>query len=175
MRRRFIQFLLPAVVGLNLMLPTTLLAMGLGITPGELDFQVRPGGKASQTLHVINQSDVAQHFEVYAEGEAADWIAIAPSEFQLDTGQIEPVALEVRPPVTAKLRDYETTVCVVTLQPDSPLHLGAGIKVQAHISVAVPLLATMSSWPAPLWAAIVAALAIAAFIVLRRKRSRTAA
>jgi hypothetical protein len=109
---------------------------------------------------------------VYAEGESAAWFSIEPGEFALDAGEVRAVTLVVAPPVTTRVRQYEATICVVTLQPDTDLRLGAGIRVQAHINVAVLVLSAMSGTSWPTWAGAAAGIVIVGALARRRRPSR---
>ena len=156
-------------------IPPSIGAMGLGVIPGRLDFHVRPGGTETQTLHVVNQSDAPSHFEVYVEGEWTDWFAVAPGEFILHGGEVKAVEIALATPLTAKLQEYEATVCVVTLQPDSDLRLGAGIRIPARARVTVlGLSATTVRW----WLAgalATAGLTIAIVVAFKRRHHRACA
>ncbi len=156
------------VVMLAAVIPASVRAVGLGVTPGRMDFTVRPGGTEVQTLRVINQSNGPSRFEVYVEGQHAEWFTVTPGEFILDAGEIIGVEIAVTPPVTVRPQSCELSICVLTLPPDSELRLGAGVKVPAHVQVAfgTPIMAVQ--W----WivsAAIVLAAAIVTAMLLRRK------
>jgi len=110
------------------------LALGLGVTPGKLDFTTPPGGTATKTLHVINQSDRESLFRVYIEGEYQEWFLITPGEFILPPQQSKGVEIMVTPPLAA-LGEHEFSICVVSLPPGSDLRIGAGIKVSAHVQI----------------------------------------
>lgn len=114
--------------------PSQTLAVGLGVTPGKLDFTVRPGGTEVQTLHVINQSNRESEFRVYVEGKYEKWFLISPGEFTLPPKQSKGVEIVVTPPLTA-LGEHEFSICVVSLPPGSDLRIGAGIKVSAHVQI----------------------------------------
>lgn len=128
----YISALLPLLI-LSL-LPTPLLAVGLGVTPGKLDFTVHAGGTESQTLTVLNQSDHDAEFQVYVEGGDVDWLTVTPNEFTLSPAQSHGIEIAVAPPLLAR-GEHEFSLCVVSLAPESDLRIGAGIKVPVHIQV----------------------------------------
>jgi len=116
------------------MFPSQVLALGLGVAPGKLDFSVRPGGTEMKTLNVINQSNQESLFRVYVEGEFEEWFLISPGEFTLAPQQSKGVEIVVAPPLTAS-DEHDFSICVVSLPPGSDLRIGAGIKVPAHVQI----------------------------------------
>lgn len=117
-----------------IMFPSQVLALGLGVAPGKLDFSVRPGGTEAKTLNVINQSNQESLFRVYVEGEYEEWFLITPGEFTLASRQSKDVEIVVAPPLTAS-DEHDFSICVVSLPPGSDLRIGAGIKVPAHVQI----------------------------------------
>ncbi len=141
--------LLASLAILVLPLPAPALAMALGVSPGKMEFSVRPGGIQMQTLQVVNQAGVSSQFQVYVEGEHKEWFKIAPSEFILDAQGTGDVEITLAPPLTAKPQDYEFAICVISLPAGSGLRLGAGVKVPTHVELTeLPLMAI----PLPLMA-----------------------
>jgi hypothetical protein len=122
----------------SLLLPYQALGVGVGAAPSELDFSIRPGGSATETLHVINTGDSEAHYRVYVEEDYEGWFDIVPVEFSL-----APQAnLETHITVSAPLfsfGDHSTHVNVVTANSQLELGVGAGIKVPTHIRVSNPL------------------------------------
>jgi len=154
------------------------LAVGVGVTPGKMEFRVYPGGMKAQTLSVINPSDEESQFVVYVEGEHEEWFRITPSEFTLGPHEVRGVEVAVAPPlstfVTAEHHDF--SVCVVSLPPGEDLNLGAGARVAAHVQLrGLPYLWSWgSSLMAVQWWIVTAVLAIAlvaAVVVWRRRRA----
>ena len=120
---------------ITILIPSPALAMGLGVTPGKMNFNVRPGGNEFQILYIINQSDRPSDFEVYIEGKNVKWFKVTPDEFSLGAHEVNGVEIVLSPPLTAKPQQYEFSVCVVSLPPGSDLRLGAGIKVPAQVQI----------------------------------------
>jgi len=110
---RVLRLILLSVVLSLIIFPSQVLALGLGVTPGKLDFTT---------------------FRVYIEGEYQEWFLITPGEFILPPQQSKGVEIMVTPPLTA-LGEHEFSVCVVSLPPGSDLRIGAGIKVSAHVQI----------------------------------------
>jgi P pilus assembly chaperone PapD len=125
--------LLP-LIGL-LLAASSALALSVGVTPGKLDFKVRPGGTAMQTLNIINQSDQAAQFQVYLEGGHEGWFEITPAEFTLGAGEVREVEIAVATSLLTAAGDHDFTVCVLCLAPEAELRVGAGVKVPAHVQV----------------------------------------
>jgi len=143
------------------------LALSVGVSPGKLAFHVRPGNTGINTLYVINQDDEASDFEVYAEGEKAEWFTITPGEFTLGGQEQEAVEITLSPPLSAGPEEYDITICVVSLTPGSDLRIGAGIKVSAHVQVtALPVMA-FQWWIVS--AVILIIIATGVFILWRRR------
>ena len=120
---------------ITILIPSSVWSMGLGVSPGKMEFSVRPGGTESQILQIINQSDSPSDFEVYVEGENAEWFKVTPGEFTLGANEVNEVEIVLSPPLTAEPQQYELSVCVISLPPGSDLRLGAGIKVPTQVQV----------------------------------------
>ena len=170
LHRLFRPILALSVVGWLLLFPTlALAALGIGVTPGKLEFSVRPGGTEVQTLHVVNQSNRISEFRLYVEGEYEEWFVISPGEFTLPPQQNRAVEIAVAPPFTAT-NEHDFAICVVSLPPGSALRIGAGVKVPVHVQV--------NEYPMALIAGGgVAALAVIAgtiALIWRRRRARYA-
>jgi hypothetical protein len=146
---------------------SSVLALSVGVTPGKMAFSVRPGGTGTNTLQVINQDSQASDFEVYIEGEKAGWFRVTPEKFTLDGQGQEAVEIALAPPLTAAPREYDVTVCVVSLTPGSDLRIGAGIRVPAHVQVTELPIMAFQWWLVA--AVILVILIIGAFILWRRR------
>lgn len=153
--------LLSVVLSL-IIFPSQVLALGLGVAPGKMEFSVRPGGTEVQTLNVINQSDRESIFRVYIEGEFEEWFLISPGEFTLAPQQSKGVEIVVAPPLTAS-DEHDFSICVVSLPPGSDLRIGAGVKVPTHVQILeFPVAIILGSG--------VTALAVLAGILIWRRR-----
>ncbi len=149
--------------------PSQVLALGLGVTPGKLDFSVRPGGTEVQTLNVINQSNQESLFRVYVEGEFEEWFLISPGEFSLAPQQSKGVEIVVAPPLTAS-DEHDFSICVVSLPAGSDLRIGAGVKVPAHVQILeYPVALILEGGIATL-----ALVVLASILIRRRQRTRNA-
>ena len=149
--------------------PSQVLALGLGVTPGKLDFSVRPGGTEAKTLNVINQSNQESLFRVYVEGEFEEWFLISPGEFSLAPQQSKGVEIVVAPPLTAS-DEHDFSICVVSLPAGSDLRIGAGVKVPAHVQILeYPVALILEGGIATL-----ALVVLASILIRRRQRTRNA-
>ena len=97
--------LLLSIIGL-LSFSSLALAAGVGVTPGKMEFRVRPGGVEKKTLCVINPSDEESQFLVYVEGEHEEWFKITPSEFTLGPQETRDIEVAVAPPFTAFIASW---------------------------------------------------------------------
>ena len=135
LHRLFRPILALSVVGWLLLFPTlALAALGIGVTPGKLEFSVRPGDTEVQTLHVTNQSNRISELQVYVEGEYEEWFVISPGEFTLPPQQSRAVEIAVALPFTAT-DEHDFSICVVSLPRGSALRIGAGVKVPVHVQI----------------------------------------
>ena len=140
--------------------PPSALAIGVGVTPSELNFNIRSGGSSNAVLYVINTGGNETRYKVYAD---EGWFSISPAEFSLAPQANREVQITASPPLFS-LSNYSTYVYVVAVNPSSQLQVGTGIKVPIHIH--------MANWP--LWIAIgvAAALLVALIISLTRRRRK---
>jgi P pilus assembly chaperone PapD len=111
------------------------LALSVGVAPGRMEFKVRPGGTAVQTLNVINQSDQPSQFQVYVEGGNEGWFDINPAQFTLNAGEAKGVDIAVAPSLFTAASDHDFDMCIVCLPPEAELRVGAGVKVPTHVQV----------------------------------------
>ncbi len=138
-------------------------AIGVGAAPSELDFSIRLGGSATETLHVINTGDNEAEYRVYSEEKYKNWFDIAPNEFTLTPNEVKEVQITVSPPLLS-VGDHAAYIYVAATNPSPQLGVGAGIKVPVHLHIA--------SWPLYVAIGMVALLAaLAAFLVWRRSRA----
>lgn len=146
------------------------LAVGVGVTPGKMEFRVHPGGTEAQTLSVVNPSDEESQFRVYVEGEYGEWVKITPGVFTLGPQETRGIEVAVAPPLAAltTTKHHDFSVCVVSLTPGEDLNLGAGVRVAAHVQLLWFPLVAIQWWLA---AAVLAAALVTAVIIRRRRRA----
>ncbi|NQT31636.1 MAG: hypothetical protein HQ588_04805 [Deltaproteobacteria bacterium] len=157
--------LLP-IIGLVLAAASAL-ALSVGVAPGRMDFEVRPGGTEVQTLNIINQSDQASQFQVYVEGGNEGWFEITPAEFTLNAGEVRGVEIAVAPSLFTAAGDHDFDMCILCLPPEAELRIGAGVKVPAHVQVTeFPIMALQ--W----WIASAAALLVLIIVIIVRLIAR---
>lgn len=151
------------VIAIMLLFPISLLAAGVGIAPGELEFNVYPGRSANETLYVINTGDSEAEYEIYVDEEYKDWFDIAPSEFTLVPAGVKEVEVIASPPLFSR-GNYAIRLYVAATNPSPQLGMGAGIKVPVQLHIAI--------WPLYVAIGMVALLVgLAAFLVWRRNRA----
>jgi len=146
---------------------SSVLALGIGVAPGKMAFNIQPGSTGVQTLHVINQSGQESEFQVYAEGEKAEWVEITPGEFILDAQETRGVEIMIAPPLMEEPKAHILSICVVSLPPDSDLRIGAGVKVPVHVQITEFPVMAIQWWMVS--AVIVVAVAIGMIVWWRRK------
>ncbi len=138
------------------------MAVGVGVAPKELDFNVCPGMSVTKVLYVVNTGDNETSYKVYVDGENHNLFDISPAGFSLAPQANKAVQITVSPPLLS-VGDHAAYIYVAATNPSAQLEMGAGIKVTVHLHIA--------SWP--LYVAIgiiVLLIALAAFLAWRRRR-----
>lgn len=136
--------------------------MGVGAAPSELDFSIRPGGSATETLYVVNTGDSEAHYRVYVEEDYEGWFDISPEEFSLAAQGSRETHIEVSAPLFS-FGDHSTYVHVVAASSQAQLGVGVGIKVPAHIRVS-----NLLPWVG-LGIAVALVLTLTLFLIRRRR------
>jgi hypothetical protein len=90
-----------------LILLQTASAIGVGVTPGSLNF---------------------------SDEDYADWFYISPADFNLSANENKEVMLELKPPLSAK-GEFDFRAYAVSSSPSSDFSVGSGIKVPVHATV----------------------------------------
>ena len=152
-----------------LLLASSAVALGIGVAPGKMDFSVRPGGSEAKTLRVINQSSQESEFQVYIEGEQAQWVKITPGKFMLDAQGTGAVEIMVAPSLMAAPEEHDFAICVVSIPPNSDLSIGAGIKVSTHVQITELPIMAIQWW---IVAAVILVIVVAGLLVLGLRRAR---
>ena len=171
LRRLFKALIVILPVMVLLLCTTSVLAFGIGVAPGKMEFSLRPGDTEMQTLHVINQANQKSEFHVYVEGENEEWFVITPGEFTLGAQETKNVEILVAPPLTTAPEEYDFSICITSVPPGSDLRIGAGVKVPTHVQITkLPVMAIQ--W----WITSIVILAIVAvgLLVLWRRKARHA-
>ncbi|HEX6356343.1 hydrolytic protein [Actinophytocola sp.] len=92
-------------------------------TSAELDLApvvVTPGGEATTTLTVRNDSDIVEAYEFSAAGACAPWTTVEPARLSLYPGTSEGVTLTLRPPRSPEVRAGETPLAVRVMPVERP-------------------------------------------------------
>ena len=171
---RGLSIVLPLTMLLGLLLlPTRAAASGVGVTPGSLELETSPLVKATGSIVVINTSSEEGLYQVYIEGETAEWLSISPEEFVLEASGSQVVEITVSPPLTA-VGEHEVEVCVVSLVCTLELKVGCGVKVPLRIIILPPspvgMVAGYSAESLLLWIVIAVVAAIIIPVAVRRRR-----
>lgn len=161
---------------LPLLTSSTAFAVSLGVTPGEMTFNISTGDTGVGTLYIINQDNTTSDFHVYVEGENEDWFTITPDRFTLGSQEIKSVNVMISPPLTAPSGEHDIEICIISIPPDSNLHIGAGVKVQTHVNIIEVKANTGTTitdnnvWIIYIVIAVSAAIALDIGITLRKRR-----
>lgn len=81
---------------------------------------VVPGGEASTTLTVRNDSEIVEAYEFEVAGECAPWTTVEPARLSLYPGTSEAVTLTLRPPRSPRVRAGETPLAVRVVPAERP-------------------------------------------------------
>ncbi|MDA3642873.1 hydrolytic protein [Saccharopolyspora indica] len=94
------------------------------MTPyAELDsprVEVSPGGEATTTLAVRNNTDIVEAYEFEVVGECAAWVTVEPARLPLYPGAQGTVTLVLRPPLSASVRAGEVPLAVRVVPVEQP-------------------------------------------------------
>lgn len=68
---------------------------------------VTPGGSATTTLTVRNDSDIVEAYRLEVVGECAAWTTVEPEGLSLYPGTSETVTIRLSPPRSPQVRSQE--------------------------------------------------------------------
>lgn len=117
-----------------ILLSQTVSAIGVGVTPGNLDFDVQVGSSDTKSLFVINTGTEVSNYKVYVDEDYADWFDISPDNFNLNASENKEVELKLTPPISAK-GEFDFKVYAASSPPSSDFSVGSGIRVPVHATV----------------------------------------
>lgn len=119
---------------LYLMFAQTVLAFGVGVTPGNLDFSAQIGDSDTESLFVINTGTEVSNYKVYVDKDYADWFDISPDNFTLNANENKEVILKLKPHTSAA-GDFNFMAYVVVSSTSSDVSIGHGIKIPVHAKI----------------------------------------
>jgi hypothetical protein len=117
-----------------LVISQTVSAIGVGVTPGDLNFSAQAGAWDTKKLFVINTGTEVSNYKVYVDEDYTDWFDIAPDTFNLSSNEHKEVIIKLTPPLYTK-GDFDCVAYVVSSSPSSEFSVGSGIKVPVHATV----------------------------------------
>lgn len=117
-----------------LILLQTVSAIGVGISPGNLNFSTQVGSSDSKSLFVINTGTEDSSYKVYVDKEYANWFDITPDNFTLSANKHKEVILKLKPPISAK-GEFDFKAYAVSSSSSSDFGVGSGIKIPVHASI----------------------------------------
>jgi len=129
MKKVFLIFIILYLVSLQ-----SVSAIGIGVTPGTLNFSVQVGISDTQSLHVINTGTDVSNYRVYVDENYADWFDISPDNFTLGANENTEVKLTLTPSLSTK-GEFDFKIYAVSSSPSSDFSVGSGIKVPVHANV----------------------------------------
>ena len=129
MKKVFLIFIILYLVSLQ-----SVSAIGIGVTPGTLNFSVQVGISDTQSLHVINTGTEVSNYRVYVDENYADWFDISPDNFTLGANENKEVILTLTPSLSSK-GEFDFKIYAVSSSPSSDFSVGSGIKVPVHANV----------------------------------------
>lgn len=147
------------------------LALGIGASPAKMAFSVQPGSSELQTLSIVNQDNQESNFEVYTEGQNDKWFTIMPAKFTLKGQERKSVEIVLAPPILAEPQEYDVAICAVSLPSGSELHIGAGVKVSAHVQITKLPIMAIQWW---ILSAVILAVMVIGLIIWWRCKKRYA-
>ena len=150
-----------------LLCTSSVLGVGIGVTPGKMAFSVCPAGTQVQALYVINQDSEAADLEVYVEGRNDEWFTITPAKVTLSGMEHKNVEIALTPSLMASPQEYDVSICVISMPASSDLRIGAGIKVSTHVQITKLPIMAIQWWIA--FGAIPPILAVGVLVWRRRK------
>ncbi|MEU9253940.1 hydrolytic protein [Streptomyces sp. NPDC048270] len=94
-------------------------------SPGATDLDippvsVTPGGTASTTLTVRNDSDIVEAYRLEVVGDCAAWTTVEPERVSLYPGTSETVTIRLEPPRSSQVRAGDVPLAVRVLPAEQP-------------------------------------------------------
>lgn len=129
MRKKILIF-----ITIYIALSQTVSAIGVGVTPGNLNFSAQAGGSDTKSLFVINTGTEVSNYRVYVDEDYAGWFEISPDNFSLGVNENKEVMLKLKPPISTK-GEIDFKAYAVSSSPSSDFSVGSGIKVPVHATV----------------------------------------
>lgn len=81
---------------------------------------VSPGGEATTTLTVRNNTDIVEAYEFEVVGECASWVTVEPTRLSLYPGTQDTVTLVLRPPLSSDTHAGEHPLAVRVVPVERP-------------------------------------------------------
>ena len=123
--------LITIIIFILLILSTNIAAVGIGVTPAGLEFELCANESISKTLQIINTGEKKAGYSLYSDDTIA-CLSIIPEKFQLGSKESMTVNITVTNP---GLEGYLTKISVVAVNPSAWVSIGTGIKIPVNISV----------------------------------------
>jgi len=107
--------------------------IGVGVSPGNLSFELSPGTYAEQLLYVINTGNETANYNVFVDNcTSENWFTFYPSSFDLKAGEVKKVNVTLKVPILEE-SDVECKIKIPCTADGSDI--GTGIIVPVHIEV----------------------------------------
>ncbi len=106
---------------------------GVAVSPHELHLGTG-SGESSAGLTVVNGSSEKASYEVFAEGACEQWLELSPAQFELPPGDSIDLSLSLSDDAGVP-GQYQTSICVTSIEPSQAYPGGVGVKVPVHITI----------------------------------------
>lgn len=107
--------------------------IGVGTSPGNMNYRLAPGSSAEQSLYVINTGTETATYSVFVDESAySSWFTFSISSFELRAGENKEVKVKLSVPASAE-GDVDCKIKVPCTVPGG--EVGTGIIIPIHIEL----------------------------------------
>jgi PGF-pre-PGF domain-containing protein len=130
MRMKVVLFIFALLVSIQ---TTAASDIGVGASPGNLNYRLAPGSSAEQSLYVINTGTETATYSVFVDESAySSWFTFSISSFELRAGENKEVKVRLSVPASAE-EDVDCKIKVPCTVPEGDV--GTGIIIPVHIEL----------------------------------------
>ena len=125
-------------ISVLIQIPISVGAVGVGVEPAGLNFNINSNGQSINTIKLTNPSLEPGLFTIAAD-DFSDWFTIQPSEIRLEANESRAVKVQVKPNQSGR---FATSLSVVGYPLDTrSFNAGSGLKLPVIIISTVPAVA----------------------------------
>ena len=151
-----------------LLIPSTVVAAGLEVTPAKLELRASPKESATKSITISNPTADVLLFDVFPD-DFADIISVSPKSFTLESGAKQTVKVLIAPPRSNRIITTNLSILAKPLS-DSKFQTNAGVKIPISVTVAASRTVSVYFWIIVAAAAIITAETALYIISKRRKK-----